>query len=134
MLAVSQEEAAVRATLTPEEWGESLIRRRHELDVLELLWSQDAVRFSATDHYDSDGFNSPYDWLRVNCHMNSGQVLDRIAVGEQAEAMPDSLQAMLAGEIGFQHLVVMARTAEALKGSQTAAPFDEMMVLDKARE
>lgn len=117
MLAVSEEEAALRATHTPEEWAESLIRRRHELDVQELLWAQDAVRFSATDHYDVDGFNSPYDWIRVNCHMNSGQVLDRIAVAEQVVAMPESLRAMLAGEIGFQHLVVMARTAEALKES-----------------
>jgi Domain of unknown function (DUF222)/HNH endonuclease len=134
MQAVSTEEAALRATCTPEEWGESLIRRRHELDVLELLWSRDAVRFSATDHYDVDGFNSPYDWIRVNCHMNSGQVLDRIAVAEQVEAMPESLQAMLSGEIGFQHLVVMAKTADALQGSKTARPFDETMVLDKARE
>jgi Domain of unknown function (DUF222)/HNH endonuclease len=134
MQAVSAEEAALRATCTPEELGDSLIRRRHELDVLEFLWAQDAVRFSATDHYDVDGFNSPYDWIRVNCHMNSGQVLDRIAVGEQIEQMPESLGALLEGEIGFQHLVVMARTAEALKGSLTAAPFDETMVLDKARE
>src|SRR5438445_7490755 len=134
MLAVSQEEAAVRAILTPEERGESLIRRRHELDVLELLWSRDAVRFSATDHYDTDGFNSPYDWIRVNCHMNSGQVLDRIAVGEQVETMPESLGALLDGEIGFQHLVVMAKTAEVLKESQTAAPFDEQLVLKQAKE
>jgi hypothetical protein len=134
MQAVSEEEAALRATCTPEERGESLIRRRRELDVLELMWSRDAVRFSATNHYDDDGFNSPYDWIRVNCHMNSGQVLDRIAVGEQVEAMPESLQAMLAGEIGFQHLVVMARTAEALNESATAAAFDEQLLLNKAKE
>jgi hypothetical protein len=131
---VSEEEAALRATCTPEEWGESLIRRRHELDVLELMWSRDAVRFSSTDHYDVEGFNSPYDWMRVNCHLNSVQVLDRIAVGEQLDVLPESLQAMLAGEIGFQHLVVMARTAEALKESATAKPFEETMLLDKARE
>src|SRR5260370_40464636 len=98
MLAVSEEEAALRAIRTPEERGESLIRRRHELDVLELMWSRDAVRFSATDHYDVEGFNSPYDWIRVTCHMNSGQVLDRIAVGEQLDELPESLEAMLAGE------------------------------------
>jgi len=55
MQAVSEEEAALRATCTPAEWAEILIRRRHELDVQELLWSKDAVRFSATDHYDVDG-------------------------------------------------------------------------------
>jgi len=118
----------------PEELGESLIRRRRQLDVLELMWSRDAARFAATDEYDRDGFNSPYDWMRVNCHMNSGQVLDRIAVGEQRDELPESLEAMLAGEIGFQHLVVMSRTAEALKESRTAAPFDEQMLLDKAKE
>jgi hypothetical protein len=134
MLVVAEEEAALRATLTPEEWGESLIRRRRELDVLELMWSRDAVRFSATDQYDVEGFNSPYDWMRVNCHMNSGQVLDRVAVGEQLEELPESLQAMLDGEIGFQHLVVLARTAEALKESKTAQPFEEATLLDKARE
>jgi hypothetical protein len=48
--------------------------------------------------------------------------------------MPESRQALLAGEIGFQHLVVMARTAEALKESETAQPFEETMVLDQARE
>src|SRR5260370_35398064 len=66
--------------------------------------------------------------------MNSGQVLDRVAVGEQVEAMPESLGPLLDGEIGFQHLVVIARTDEGLRGSKTATPFDETMVLDKARE
>ena len=134
MLATAPEETALRALCTPGELGESLIRRRQELDMLELMWSRDAARFAATDEYDRDGFNSPYDWMRVNCHMNSGQVLDRIAVGEQVNAMPDSVQAMLAGEIGFQHLVVMSRTAERLKESKTAAPFDGQLLLDKARE
>src|SRR5213082_723242 len=134
MLATAEEEVGLRALCTSEELGESLIRRRQELDLLELMWSRDAGRFAATKEYERDGFNSPYDWMRVNCHMNSGQVLDRIAVGEQVNAMPDSVQALLAGEIGFQHLVVMSRTAERLKESETAAPFEEHLLLDKARE
>src|SRR5260370_27039691 len=66
--------------------------------------------------------------------MTSGQVLDRVAVGEQVAAMPESLGAMMDGEIGFQHVVVMARTAEALKESATAAGFDEQLLLKKAKE
>jgi hypothetical protein len=39
---------------------------------------------------------------------------DAIAVGQQLGAIPESIQAMRAGEIGFAHLPVMARTAKAL--------------------
>jgi hypothetical protein len=41
---------------------------------------------------------------------------------------------MEAGEIGFAHLMVMARTSQALKRSRTASPFDEKAVLATARE
>jgi len=41
---------------------------------------------------------------------------------------------MEAGEIGFAHLMVMARTAQALRRSFTTTPFDEKVILDKARE
>ena len=99
MLATAEEEVGLRALCTSEELGESLIRRRQELDLLELMWSRDAGRFAATKEYERDGFNSPYDWMRVNCHMNSGQVLDRIAVGEQVNEMPDSVQALIAARL-----------------------------------
>ncbi len=66
--------------------------------------------------------------------MTSSQAADRVAVGEQMAAMPESVQAMEAGEIGFSHLIVMARTAQALKRSKTATPFDEKAILDRARE
>jgi len=134
MFGSAAEEAERAAIDTPRELGESLIRRRQELDLQELLWSVDAARFAATNEYDRDGFNSPYDWMRVNCHMNSGQVIDRVAVGDQVSQMPDSVQSMLAGEIGFQHLVVICRTADRIKESKTAAPFEETMLLDKAKE
>jgi uncharacterized protein DUF222/HNH endonuclease len=119
---------------TPEEMGESLIRRRHELDVQELLWSIDAARFLATDEGERQGFSSSGDYLRLNCHMTTPQVLDRIDVGQQVAKMPESFQAVMRGEIGFGHLVQMAKTAAALEGSPTASKFEEAPLLAHAKE
>jgi hypothetical protein len=127
-------EAALAVLKTPAELGESLIRRRHELDVQELLWSLDAARFMGTDEHEREGFNSAGDYLRVNCHLSTPQVLDRIDVGQQVEKMPESFQAVMRGEIGFGHLVHIARTAAAVAGSDTAAPFDEAPLLERAKE
>src|SRR4029077_16644850 len=62
------------------------------------------------------------------------QAADRVAEGEQMAAMPESVQALEAGEIGFARLMVMGRTAQALKRSRTATPFDERAILETARE
>src|SRR5436305_13820907 len=125
MLATAEEEVGLRALCTSEELGESLIRRRQELDLLELMWSRDAGRFAATKEYERDGFNSPYDWMRVNCHMNLGQVLDRVSLGEQVSALPDSVQSVLIAQMRFQHSVVISATAGGVKESDTAGPFEE---------
>jgi hypothetical protein len=48
--------------------------------------------------------------------------------------MPESIQAMQAGEIGFAHITTMARTAEALGQSNTSGPFDDTVPLEQARD
>ena len=48
--------------------------------------------------------------------------------------MPQTVEAIVEGEVGFGHLVVMARTADALAASPTARRLDEQRLLAKARE
>src|SRR5438477_3417232 len=61
--------------------------------------------------------------------MTSNAAYDRLAVGERLADLPRSTDAMDGGQIGFAHLAVMARTAEAVgKG------FDESKLLALARE
>jgi hypothetical protein len=126
----------IAATEIPslEERTERQIQRRHTIDLLELEWSQEAAALAATDFYEYEGFATPLEWIRITCKLTSAQAADRVAVGQQMPALPQSVQAMEAGEIGFAHLMVMARTAQALKRSFTAAPFDERPVLAMARE
>jgi len=120
--------------LSPHEMGERLIERRRMLDLEELMWAKQAAEFAATDEFERDGFVHPIDWIRINCHMTIPQATDRLAVGERIDEMPESVDALLAGEIGFAHLVVMSKTAEALKDARCPTPFEEGMLLEQAKE
>src|SRR5438132_13389499 len=98
-----------------EEIGYQLITIRKGIDPLELKCSRLAAEFVKTDFWEDEGSASPYDWVRFNCHMTSNAAGDRVAVGELAPHLAESTQAMDDGEIGFAHLTVMARTANAVR-------------------
>src|SRR5438132_9424782 len=112
-----------------EEIGYQLITIRKGIDPLELKCSRLAAEFVKTDFWEDEGSASPYDWVRFNCHMTSNAAGDRVAVGELAPHLAESTQAMDDGEIGFAHLTVMARTADAV-----GKAFDETRLLKLARE
>src|SRR6267378_4059333 len=112
-----------------EDIGYQLITIRRVIDQLELNFSRLAAEFVKTDFWEDEGSASPYDWVRFNCHMTSNATGDRVAVGETAPKMAESTQAMEDGEIGFAHLTVMARTANAV-----GQAFDETRLLKLARE
>lgn len=106
-----------------------LVELRRQIDSLELEFSRQAHELAEGTQWDDDGFNTPLDWIRINCHITSTAASDRLAVGERLCEMPESLQAMNAGDIGFAHLAVMARTANAIRGD-----FDERHLLGLALE
>jgi len=108
--------------------ADTLIRLRQQIDLLELAFSRLASNFESSDYYEDEGFTSPINWIRVNCHMNAGAVADRIAVGDCMDQLPESLQSVNAGDVGFAHLVVMARTAQAVPD------FDESELLRDAKK
>lgn len=109
--------------------GQKLIDNQRQIDLLLLEQSRLAAAFVETDFWEEEGFSTPYDWIRINCHLTSNVVGDRAAVGERLSELSESVQAMRAGEVGYTHLVVMARTADAV-GDR----FDESYLLDKARK
>jgi hypothetical protein len=108
---------------------ERLIQRRRVIDLQEIAFAREAAEFAASDAWDEDGSVSAGDWLRFNCHMNAGAAANAIAVGEMLGQLPESHQAVVDCEIGYAHLVVMARTAEALDER-----FDEKVLVEKAKE
>ena len=118
----------------PPELAAELKGIRHGQDLLELEFSETTAAFSKTEEYDEQGSVSPIDWIRHHCRMSSGAVWASLAVGEHLYDLPRSIEAVESGEIGYAHLALMARTAESLQGSSTAAPFEEAELLEKARE
>ena len=109
--------------------GEELIRLCRERDLLDLQIAALAAQFAEGDVWDQDGSNSAIDWIRFNCHMTSNAAADSIAVGKNLWRMPESVQAVAQGEIGYAHTKAMARTANAL-----GTKFHEEPLLEKARE
>ena len=106
-----------------------LIRLRREIDRLELEFSKLATAFDHTRQWDLEGNCSALDWIRFNCRMTSTAAADRLAVGERLSQLGKSVEAMQAGEIGFAHMTVMARTAGAV-----GEAFDETRLLPLARQ
>ena len=104
------------------------------LNLLQLKLSEMAAAFARTDEYDRQCAYSPIHWLRTNCHLTAGAAGDRVAVGERLPNVPESVEAMAAGDIGFTHLALIAREAEAFAETGTNTEFDEVRLLDKARE
>jgi hypothetical protein len=106
-----------------------LLERRRVIDLQEVAFAREAAEFAASDAWDEDGSVSAIDWIRFNCHMTAGAAANAIAVGEALPRLAESHQAVVDCEIGFAHLAVMARTADAL-----GERFDEKVLVEKAKE
>src|SRR5258708_664850 len=100
-----------------------------QMDLLALRASGVAVRFATKPYYEQQGYASPIEWIRLECHQTSTIAADVIAVGEDVERLPQTVQAVKDSEIGFPHLKTMARTANFIGGG-----FDEVKLLPKARD
>src|SRR6266849_1566199 len=109
--------------------GYKLIGLRQAIDSLELEFAQTAAEFARTDEYDEQGSTSPIDWIRHSCHMTSTSAAACLAVGKNLQRLPESVQALKSGEVGFAHITVMARTLNAVPDR-----FQEGRLREQARE
>ena len=117
------------ALVPAQEVGPQLIALRREIDLAELEFARMASQFACSDEYENDGSVSPVDWIRFNCHMTSTAAGNSVAVGDNLGQLEKSTVGVLNGALGFAHLVVLARTAEA-----TGDAFNERDLLEKALE
>ena len=122
------------ADLAPDDVGGRLILTRRACDYLELKFSADAATFAESDAFPADDLTSdPIDWLRHNCKMQYGVAADRLNVGRQSPLVESSVRAVVAGEIGFAHLSVLASTIRSVAHIQPDVEFPEADLLNKAK-
>src|SRR5437588_4518053 len=108
--------------------GRHLVEIQHHINLLQLEQSRLAAQFAQTEQWEDEGFNTPLDWIRLNCGLTDKVAGDRLTVGRQMAGLAQSVEAMQAGEIGFAHLAVIARTAAAV-----CKAVDEYSLLCMAR-
>ena len=109
--------------------AQELVYLEHQISLMQLEASMLAAKLAESGFLDDAGYNSPTDWLRFNCHLTDRVAGDRLRVGEQLQKLPMSVDYIRDGEIGYAHLAVMARTANAV-----GEAFDERPLLGLALE
>jgi len=109
--------------------GEELALNQAHIDRLLLEQSRLAADFAKGDEWDDAGFNSPHDYIRFHCHVTSTTAANYLTVGGKLSQLSETVAAMDSQEVGFAHLVVMARTADAVGDL-----FDEGKLLALAKE
>jgi hypothetical protein len=84
--------------------GGVIIKSREIIDRTEAICADATRRFEKAGGYKADGFVGMIPWLRVNGKLSGGAAAERVEVAR--------------GEIGYQHAVTMARTAQTVGAAQ----------------
>src|SRR3981189_438508 len=96
-----------------EALGDGLIQIREAgIDPLEAAFATGVRRFDQSGEYKADGALSLTAWLRWKCKLSGGAALERVEIARQLEKLPETQAAFAKGEVGFQHVAVLAHAAE----------------------
>src|SRR2546428_7423197 len=95
------------------ELGQLLIQiREFGVDPLEAAFATGVRRFDRSGEYAADGALSVIAWLKWKCKLSGGAAAERVEIGKQLERLPKTEEAFARGDVGYQHVAVIARTAE----------------------
>ncbi len=100
------------ATLDDAELGEALIETREVIDRGEAVFASGVRRFETSGQYRADGALSVTAWLRSNCKLSGGAAAERVEVARALDQLPKTEEAFARGDVGYQHVAVLARTAQ----------------------
>jgi hypothetical protein len=93
--------------------GQGLIDIREVgIDPLEAAFANGLRRFDKSAEYKADGALSAVAWVRERCNLSAGAAAERVSVARQLETLPQIAKAFASGDVGFQHVALIARTAE----------------------
>src|ERR1700680_1670473 len=108
-----QSRAALAREADGETLGEALIQIRETgIDPLEAVFACGLRRFDKSGEYKADGALSAVAWVRERCNLSGGAAAERVNIARQLEKLPQTEKAFAAGSVGFQHVALIARTAE----------------------
>src|SRR6267143_2073316 len=95
------------------ELADGLVKIREAgIDPFEAVFAAGVRRVEKSGEYVADGALGIVPWLRSNCKLSGGAATERVGVARQLEHLPETQKAFARGEVGYQHVAVLARTAE----------------------
>jgi uncharacterized protein DUF222 len=93
--------------------GEALIQIRETgIDRLEAVFAEGVRRFDSSREYRADGALSAIAWLRWKCKLSGGAAAERVGIARHLEQLPKTQAAFASGDLGYQHVAVIARAAK----------------------
>ena len=104
-----------------------LLRQR---DLLSLECAELAGMLESAGYARTIGSETTVDWIRHECKLAHAAAADLVCVGSQLERLPESVEAVAGGEIGFGHLVHIARAQRQVGESR----LDERTLVAEAKE
>src|SRR6266550_5811801 len=110
--AVSRIAACVLEADGPE-LGELLIQIREVgVDPLEAAFAGGVRRFDKSGEYAADGALSVIAWLKWKCKLSGAAAAERVGIARQLDQLPKTEAAFARGDVGYQHVALIARTAD----------------------
>src|SRR5436309_9196575 len=100
------------------ELGAAIIKGREVVDRMEAVNGEATRRFEKTGGYRADGALGMTPWLRTHGKLAAGAAAEHVETARQLDKLPKTEEALARGEIGYQHAVAMARTAEHVGAAQ----------------
>ena len=79
---------------------------------MEAVFAEGLRRFDRSGEYAADGSLDLVACLRSKCKLSGGAAAERVGVARQLEQLLATKQAFANGNLGYQHVAVMARTGE----------------------
>ncbi len=112
---------------TDDALAEELVELRRQIDRLEYEFSRRLVAFDRRRGHLRDLAASLTSWLRSRCRMSIAAAAQHVDVARQLPELPRTEAALRAGEIGFQHAAVIARSAAELGADAVRAVEGELV-------
>src|SRR5207245_1454713 len=95
------------------ELADGLIKIREAgIDPFEAVFATGVRRFEKAGEYVADGALGIVPWLRANAKPSGVAAAERVGIARQLEHLTETQKAFARGEVGYQHVAVLARTAE----------------------
>ena len=134
---ITRAKAAIRdlhawlASLDGAALGEAMIEIREMIVCEEAAFADALRRFDKSGEYKAEGAVSVVEWLRSTCRLSGSAAAERVGIARQLEQLPQTEQAFARGELGYQHVAVIARAAEHV--GSAAVRQEESALLKAAR-